>query len=134
RVSLAGVLFLLALLTKQTYLAAPVAVAIGLWPCRAKLLRFGAIVGGGGVMAVGIAQWLTQGWFVWHTVTANGNEPDMITFAALMGSFLQYNGLPVLAALASFVLPAARGERPWRFYFLACLAALPSLAKLGASS
>jgi hypothetical protein len=134
RTSLAGVLFLLALLTKQTYLAAPFAVAIALWPCRARLLRFVAIVGGGALVSVGVAQWLTHGWFLWHTVTANGNQPDMVTFAALMGSFLQFNGLAVLAALASFALPAAPGERMWRIYFLGCLATLPGLAKLGASS
>ncbi len=134
RVSVAGVLFLLAGLTKQTYVAAPLAVAITLWPCRAKLLRFGAIVGGGGLVAVAIAEWLTHGWFLWHTVVANGNEPDSVTFSALAGGFLQYNGLPVLAALASFTLPAARGERVWRLYLFAGLASLPSLAKLGASS
>jgi len=134
RVSLAGVLFVLAILTKQTYLAAPVAVALALWPCRARLSRFGAIVVGGGGLAVAVAQWLTGGWFLWHTVIGNRNEPDLVTFAALMGSFLQYNGVPVLAALAAFALPAAPGERPWRVYFLACLLTLPSLAKLGASS
>jgi hypothetical protein len=86
------------------------------------------------VAAIAIAQWLTGGWFLWHTVIANGNEPDLVTFAALMGSFLQYSGLPVLAALVSFALPAAPGERLWRWYFLAGLLTLPSLAKLGASS
>ncbi|MDQ6675601.1 MAG: hypothetical protein M3069_33535 [Chloroflexota bacterium] len=134
RTSLAGVLFLLALLTKQTYLAGPLAVGVAMWPCRTALVRFGAIVGGGGLVSLSIAQWLTHGWFLWHTVSANGNQPDLVTFSALMGSFLQYNGLPVLAALATFALPAARGERQWRFYFVGCLAALPSLAKLGASS
>jgi hypothetical protein len=134
RVSLAGVLFVLALLTKQTYLAAPIAVAIALWPCRAKLYRFVAIVVGGGIAAVGVMQWLTHGWFLWHTVTANGQEPDLGTFAILMGSFLQFNGLPVLAALGTFALPATWGERVWRLYLLGCLVSLPSLAKLGASS
>jgi hypothetical protein len=134
RVSLAGFAFLLALLTKQTYVVAPLAVAIALWPCRASLVRFVLIVVGGGAVAVGIAQWLTGGWFLWHTVTANRNEPDLLTFAALMGSFLQYNGLPVVAALVSMTLPAGRGERLWRIYFLGCLATLPSLVKLGASS
>jgi hypothetical protein len=51
-----------------------------------------------------------------------------------MGSFLQFNGLPVLAALAALALPAAPGERMWRAYFVGCLVTLPSLAKLGASS
>jgi hypothetical protein len=134
RVSLAGVALLLAVLTKQTFVVAPIAVAISLWPCRAKLVRFALIVSGGGAVAVGVAQWLTGGWFLWHTVTANSNEPDMITFAALGGSFLQYNGLPVIAALIALTLPSSPAERLWRIYLLGCLATLPSLAKLGASS
>jgi hypothetical protein len=134
RVSLAGVLFVLAFLTKQTFLVAPLAVAISLWPCRAQCLRFVAVVLGGGLLAASIGQWITNGWFLWHTVLANGNEPDLVTFAALMGSFLQFNGLPVVAAMASLALPARPGERLWRIYFLGGLATLPSLAKLGASS
>ena len=112
RFSLAGVFFLLALMTKQTYVVAPLAVAGALWPCKARLLRFAAIVVGGSVVGVGLAQWLTRGWFLWHTVVANGNEPDLPTFSALMGSFMQFNGLPVLAALVSFVLPARPPVRP----------------------
>jgi hypothetical protein len=134
RLSLAGVAFVLAMLTKQTFLVAPLAVALSLWPCRTQLLRFGAVVLGGSAAAIGLAQWLSGGWFLWHTVTANSNEPDLVTFSALMGAFLQFNGLPVLAALAAFALPAGRGERLWRIYFLGCLVTLPSLAKLGASS
>ena len=131
---MAGIVLLLALLTKQTFVVAPIAVAIALWPCKAQLVRFGVIVLGGGVVALTTAQWLTGGWFLWHTVTANSNEPDLLTFAALMGSFLQYNGLPVIAALIAFTLPMNSGERLWRAYFVGCLATLPTLAKLGASS
>jgi hypothetical protein len=134
RVSLAAIVFVLALLTKQTYFVAPLAAAISLWPYRGKLLRFSAVLIGGSLLAVVVAEVLTRGWFLWHTVVANGNEPDLLTFAALMGSFLQFNGLTVLAALASFALPATSGERLWRYYFLGCLLTLPSLAKLGASS
>jgi hypothetical protein len=134
RVSLAAVVFVLALMTKQTFFVAPIAVALTLWPCRRELVRFAAIFVGGVVVSVGVAQWLSHGWFLWHTVVANGNEPDLFTFAALVGGFLHFNGLPVLAALASFALPAARGERAWRLYLLGSLATLPSLAKLGASS
>jgi hypothetical protein len=134
RTSLAGVVFLLAVMTKQTYVVAPIAVAFTLWPCKRQLLRFGAIVVGGGVLAIGAAEWLTQGWFLWHTVTANGNEPDLTTFSTLLGSFLQYDGLAVLAALASMTLPAGPGERLWRWYLLGSLATLPTVAKLGASS
>jgi hypothetical protein len=134
RVSLAGIALLLAMLTKQTYVVAPIAVAIALWPCKQSLVRFALVVVGGGAVALGIAQWLTGGWFLWHTVTANSNEPDLLTFAALMGGFLQYNGLPVLGAVIALTLPAGPRERLWRIYLIGCLATLPSLAKLGASS
>jgi hypothetical protein len=97
-------------------------------------VRFGVVLIGGGAVTVVLADLLTHGWFLWHTVVANSNQPDLITFAALMGSFLQFNGLAVLAALASLALPATSGERLWRYYFVGCLLTLPSLAKLGASS
>jgi hypothetical protein len=134
RASAAAILFVLALATKQTYVVGPIAVACALWPCRARLVRFAAIVGGGSVVGIGLGQWLTGGWFLWHTVTANGNELDLSTFATLMGSFLQFNGLPVLAALGSMLLPARPGERLWRVYFVGCLLTLPTIAKVGASS
>ena len=85
-------------------------------------------------MCVVLAQWISGGWFLWHTVLANSNQADFQTFAILMGSFLQYNGLPVLLALASLTVPAPATERVWRLYFLGCLATLPSIAKIGASS
>jgi hypothetical protein len=97
-------------------------------------VRFGAIVVGGVLLGVGVAQWLTHGWFWWHVVSANANEPDLTTFAVLMGSFMQFNGLPVLAALASLAMPASSGERVWRLYFVGGLLTLPTIAKLGASS
>lgn len=134
RYSLSAVLFLLALLTKQTFVVAPLATAIVLWPCRARLLRFSAIVVGGVGLSLAVGQWLSGGWFLWHTVTANSNEADLTTFAALAGTFMQFNGLPVLAALAALSLPARRREWVWRVYFIGCLLTLPSVAKLGASS
>jgi hypothetical protein len=51
-----------------------------------------------------------------------------------MGSFLQFNGLTVLAAAVSLALPPWPAERIWRLYFLGCLLTLPSIAKIGASS
>ena len=134
RVQVSAVVFVLATMTKQTFIVAPVAAAITLWPCRASFARFVAIVGGGLVVAVAAAQWLTHGWFLWHTVVANNNGADLITFSALMGSFLQFNGLPVLASLASLGLPASRAEWLWRLYFIGSLLTLPTIAKLGASS
>jgi hypothetical protein len=126
--------FLLAVFTKQTFVVAPVATCLALWPERGRMLRFGAAFLGGLGLLVGIAQWLTDGWFVWHTVLANSNVPDFETFAALMGSFLQFNGVVVLAAAAALSLPERPGERVWRLYFLGSLITLPSLAKIGASS
>ena len=135
RPSLAALAFLAAVFTKQTFVAAPLATAVVLWPCRGAFARFVVIFGAGSIGLVAAAQGLTQGWFLWHTVTANSNQPDLGTFSSLLGSFLQYNGLPVLAALGSFALPASSvGERLWRLYFLMSLVALPSIAKLGASS
>jgi hypothetical protein len=68
-------------------------------------------------------------------VTANANPLDLMTFSVLMGSFMQFNGLPVVAALvAMLALPTAPAERVWRLYFAGCLVLLPTVAKLGASS
>jgi hypothetical protein len=134
RVSAAAVFFVLAFFTKQTFVVAPLAAAIALWPCRVSLVRFTAIVACGVLGGVVLAQWLTDGWFWWHVVTANANPLDLMTFSVLMGSFLQFNGLPVLAALVSLALPTGPGERVWRWYFVGCLLTLPLVAKLGASS
>jgi hypothetical protein len=134
RSELAAVVFVLAFFTKQTFIVAPIAAAISLWPCRARMLRFAAIVVGGVLAGVGLAEWLTQGWFWWHVVSTNANEPDLITFSILMGSFMQFNGLPVLIALMSLALPSPPAERVWRLYFVGTLAMLATIAKLGASS
>src|SRR5207247_9824253 len=48
RISLAGIAFLLAVFTKQTFVVAPVAVALAVWPCRPSLVRFVCIVADGG--------------------------------------------------------------------------------------
>ena len=133
--SAAAVVFVLAFFTKQTFFVAPLAAAIALWPCRTKLVPFAAIVVCGVVGGALLAELLTGGWFWWHTVTANANPLDLLTFSILMGSFMQFNGVPVLAALmAMFALPTAAGERVWRVYFIGCLVLLPTVAKLGASS
>jgi hypothetical protein len=134
RSSAAALFFVLAFFTKQTFVVAPIAAAIALWPCRASLVRFVSIVACGVLGGLALAQWLTQGWFGWHVVTANANPFDLMTFSVLMGSFLQFNGVPLLAALVSLTLPSTPGERVWRWYFVGCLLTLPTVAKLGASS
>jgi hypothetical protein len=132
--SVAAIFFVLAFFTKQTFVVAPLAAAISLWPCRASLLRFVGLLAGGVAGGVLAAELLTRGWFWWHVVTANANPLDLMTFSVLMGSFLQFNGVPVLAALVSLTLPAMPGERVWRWYFAGSLLTLPLVAKLGASS
>jgi hypothetical protein len=134
RVRLSMLPFLLAFLTKQTFLVAPLAVCLALWPCRRQMAACAALFGGGVVLVVVVGQWLTGGWFLWHTVLANSNGADFQTFAILMGSFFQFNGLMVLGAAALLFLPERPGERVWRLYFLLALATLPTIAKLGASS
>jgi hypothetical protein len=110
-------------------------VFLALWPLWQSMARFAGLFGGLLLLCVGLAQWRTGGWFLWHTVLANSNEAEFDTFAQLMGSFLQFNGLPVVAALASLVLPSGRDERVWRLYFLGSLiAALAMIGKIGASS
>ncbi|HET6319763.1 MAG TPA: hypothetical protein VFG86_25165, partial [Chloroflexota bacterium] len=130
----AALLFSLAAFTKQTFLVAPLVVAIALWPRWRRMLGFSLIFGSVLLAATIAAQWLTGGWLLWHTIVGNSNEAEFDTFAQLSGSFLQFNGLPVLAALASLVLPGVRGERVWRLYFLGTLAMLATIAKIGASS
>jgi hypothetical protein len=126
-------LFVLAAFTKQSFLIAPLAVCLGLQPAHSRL-RWCALVLVIGAIAFGLAEWQSGGWFLWHTVAGNANEADLNTFAILMGSFLQFNGLPLLAALGTLLLPARPRERTWRLYFLLSLATLVTLAKLGASS
>ena len=130
----AALAFLLALLTKQTFLVAPLATCLALWPDRRRMLRFAALFALAVALSVVAAQWLTDGWFLWHTLLANSNVPDFDTFAALVGSFLQFNGLAVLGSAILLTLPERPGERLWRLYFLGCLVTLPSVAKIGASS
>jgi hypothetical protein len=126
----------LAVLTKQTYLAASLSVGLALWPRRAELVAFGVVFLAAVAVALATGQWLSGGWLLWHTVVANANPLDFQYFAAQLGAFLQFNALPLLAATALFGLPAlGRHERLWRVYLLVSgLGALATIGKLGASS
>jgi hypothetical protein len=134
RPRLAAILLVLAVATKQSYLAAPVAVIAALWPDRRSILWFGGLfLGGLGAVVVGACA-LTDGWFLWHTVVANANPFDDDNLRAMLGGFLHFNGVPILAATAIFALPAQPGERLWRAYFLATLVSVLGFGKVGASS
>lgn len=125
---------LLAFMTKQTYLVAPVAAFLVLWPQRRLALGFAGLFAGGVVLAVCVAQLLTEGWFLWYTVRANINPFDVDSLANMLAPFLQFNGIPLLAAAAHFSVQPSPGERLWRFYFVGTLLMLPTIGRLGASS
>ena len=124
----------LAVLTKQSYLVAPLAICAALWPDRRAAAIFGGLFAAGLGGAVLAAQATTGGWFLWHTALANANPYDEEYLRAGLGPFLQFNGLPLLAAAALLTLPSHPGERPWRLYFLGTLPALAAIGKMGASS
>jgi hypothetical protein len=135
RTTLAALPFVLAVLTKQTHLAAPLCVLVTLWPRRRSMLHFGALFLGGLVGCLGVGQWLTDGMLLWHTFVANANPLDFQYYAAMLGAFLQFNALPLVAAAAIFGLPARGPERLWRAYFLLTgVETLATIGKVGASS
>jgi hypothetical protein len=134
RPKMAAPLLVLAVMTKQTYLAAPAAVLLALWPNRRAMLGFGALFVACLAAALAAAQALSGGWFFWHTAVANANPYDGEYLWSMLGQFLHLSGLPLLAAAAHFSLPARPGERLWRLYFLVALLALPTFGKMGASS
>ena len=125
---------LLALLTKQTYLIAPVAVCVALYPDWRAALRFAGLFGASLAGAILAAHLLTGGWFLWHTVIANANPFDADNLLAMLAAFLHFNGVPLLAAAGLFSLPARPGERVWRLYFLGTVLTIPGFGKVGASS
>jgi hypothetical protein len=135
RTTLAAVPLALAVLTKQSYLAAPLCVVVVLWPRRGSIVRFGAVFLVSLALAVAAGQWLSGGWMLWHTVVANANPFDFQYFGAMFGAFVQFNALPLVAATALFSLSARGPERLWRAYFVVSgLEALATVGKLGASS
>lgn len=125
---------LLAAFTKQTYLVAPLALGLALWPDRRRMASVGGLFLVGLLLGGALTQLLSGGWFLWHTLVANVNPFDQDYLRAILGGFLQFNALPLLAAGALFSLPTRPGERIWRLYFVGCLLTLPMLGKVGASS
>jgi hypothetical protein len=135
RATLAAVPLALAVLTKQTYLTAPLCVLLTLWPRRLSMLGFGGLFVVTLALCLGVGVWLADGWLLWHTVVANANPLDFQYFAAMLGAFLGLNALPLVAAMALFGLSARAPERLWRMYFgVSGLEALATVGKLGASS
>jgi hypothetical protein len=135
RTTLAALPLAVAVLTKQSYLAAPLSVLIVLWPRARQLAAFGVVLGGSLLVAVGVGTWLTGNELLWHTVAANANPLDLDYFEAMLGTFAQFNALPLVAVAALLGLPTRPMERLWRVYFvLSGLIALATVGKIGASS
>jgi hypothetical protein len=135
RVRFAGLALVLAVFTKHSFVAAPLAICIVLWPARRALLTFVGVFAVGVAFSLVLIVVLVDGWFFWHTIVANANPWDFEYFAAQFGAFLQFNALPLCLAASAFALPERSGERLWRAYFaLSCVLSLVTVGKLGASS
>jgi hypothetical protein len=135
RTTLAALPLMAAVLTKQTYVSAPLSILLALWPARGSMVRFVAVFIGTLSVCIAIGVGLTDGELLWHTIVANANPFDLTYFAAMVGSFLQFNALPLVAAGAAFGLCPRRSERLWRTYVvLSGLVMLLTVGKLGASS
>src|SRR5262249_8811786 len=135
RTTLAALPLALAVMTKQSYLAAPLSVVLALWPRRRATATFAALFVGSLLLAMGIGSWLTGSELLWHPVVANANPLDFDYFTTMLGAFAQFNALPLVAGAALFGLPARPAERLWRVYFVVSgLIALATVGKVGASS
>ena len=135
RTRVAALALVLAVLTKQSYLAAPLAVCVLLWPCRRVLLTFVGVFAAGLAVAIGLTVLLVGRWFAWHTIVANANPWDFEYFAAQLGALLQFNALPICLAAGTLALPERPGERLWRaYFFITGVVSLVTVGKIGASS
>jgi hypothetical protein len=124
-----------AVFTKQTALAAPAAVIIGLFARdRRAAIRFSA-----GFIAATAAgaitlQAITRGQFLFHTVTANTNPFSVERAASMYGRF--FAASPVVAAAIAILLASALHRRrlslPGTYAVLALITAL-AVGKVGSS-
>ncbi len=135
RTRIAALALMLAVFTKHSYLAAPLAICALLWPCRRMLLTFVGVFAGGLTLLVGLTVVLVGSSFFWHTIVANAVPWDLQYFVAQFGALLQFNALPLCLAASAFALPERSGERLWRAYFVtSCVLSLVTIGKIGASS
>jgi hypothetical protein len=133
----AGLLCALALLTKQSALAAPIAIVIWLglerdWRVLATFV--GSLAGSLAVIGLGF-QVATGGAFFRHIVTYNSQPYDLDFLGAAL-NYLLWTHIVMLVLAAFWVARPLIGrfERVdlWRIYFLAALAVSFSAGKVGA--
>jgi hypothetical protein len=136
RLVLAGVLCGLALLTKQTFFAAPVAGFVWLWfTDRRAALTFGLTVALVAGLPALFLEAMTRA-FLSNVVAANVNPFDVTVLQMLSNNLLSTQGVP-LVLCAVYVAVA----QPWRsspdrlllLYWLASAVSLVGIAKVGAN-
>ncbi len=125
-----------AILTKQSYVAAALAVTIFL---IVRSPRRGLAFAASLAVLLGVAaaalSWYSDGWFLFHTVTANRNPFSWANWWTLTGRFLASHApelllvSPALAALA-----AARRRSIFGLYAMIAAAVSLSSGKLGSDS
>lgn len=132
----AAVLSIAALFTKQTAIAAPLAIFVLLLHANPKSAwRFGAIVGGvGGAMVLGVNAWM-QGRFIENTVLANLN-PFAFYKVKIHFEYMAVALLPLIPIVLIGAPKALRTSMRSAFVYLGIAAAvlLLTAAKVGSDS
>jgi len=153
----AGACAVLAFYTKQTTLAA--SLALFLWLIAMRGWRVAALwaaaTGGVALALMAVGQALSPGSFWFHTVTANANTMSLVQLGVWWGHFARFTGwlmlAPVVGALCLGCACLATRERDWTtctqnlggsippqrglilLYGLLACATFPGAAKLGAA-
>lgn len=133
---IAGVYAALALFTKQTMMAAPVAIFLCLWVRdRKKALWFGALLGGGVAAVVLATNAALDGRFLANTVFANMNPFSAAKFLAQIRYFASISfGLLAIVAVSFGRMLRGRALAPCVYLILATLVFLGTAAKVGSDT
>lgn len=124
--------FLAAIACKQSMGMGLVAAAIFLvrFDLRRAVVFSGIAALAAGVIA-GYLMWDSEGWFYFHTVSANQNPYSIAKARSLVSLFLDDHAVVVWVGSALLMLTAIR--RRWSIYAIWCVASALSLAALGKS-
>ena len=131
---LAGIAFALALLTKPTAMAAPLACVAELVVGRQFRKAFELV--GAGAAATGLCGWFMGGHFLFHLL---GTHPDPYEFRQLLTLYASMvEGAFVVVAIVACALASGyrwsdKSRYAW-FYFIACCATALTAGKLGSDS
>jgi hypothetical protein len=134
-IAISATLCVVAMLTKQTAAAAPVAILISLLVRdRRGALFFSTIFGLGTLSAAAILQWASHGQFFFQTVTANVNPFEIGRAVAMYGRFLATGPL-VIATLVVMLVATARRRKlsVVAMYALVSLLSAVAVGKTGSS-